>query len=75
MTRPRSAGLLRSLPPPDRYRLGNVSVQTTMGSSMPATAAVVIQAGEGGNAPRRVRGRPIDATFNVISPIVSRALI
>ena len=24
---------------PDRYRLGNVSVQTTMGSSMPATAA------------------------------------
>ena len=58
---------------PDRYRLGNVSVQTTMGSSMPATAAVVIQAGEEEMRRAGFGAGPIDATFNVISQIVSRA--
>ena len=58
---------------PDRYRLGNVSVQTTMGPSMPATAAVVIQAGEEEMRRAGFGAGPIDATFNVISQIVSRA--
>ncbi len=58
---------------PDRYRLHNVSVQTAMGSSMPATAAVVIQAGDEEMRRAGFGAGPIDATFNVISQLVSRA--
>lgn len=58
---------------PDRYRLVNVTVQTSMGSNMPATAAVVLQAS--GDELRRAGfgAGPIDATFNVISQVVGRA--
>lgn len=57
---------------PDRYRLLNASVQTTTGG-MPSTAAIVMQAG--GEEMRRAGfgAGPIDATFNVISQLVSRA--
>lgn len=58
---------------PDHYRLGNVSVQVTMGPSMSTTAAMVIQAGEEGVRRTGFGTGPIDATFNVISQIVSRA--
>ncbi len=54
---------------PDRFHLSNVAVQTSMGSTMPATAAVVLQ-----DKGKEVRlagfgAGPIDATFNVISQI------
>ena len=54
---------------PDRFRLGNICVQTSMGSNMPATAAVVLQ-----DRDKEVRlagfgTGPIDAAFNVISQI------
>ncbi|MEG2004859.1 MAG: 2-isopropylmalate synthase, partial [Bilophila sp.] len=57
---------------PDRYRLINASVQTTM-AGMPSTAAVVLMAS--GEEMRRAGfgAGPIDATFNVISQLVSRA--
>ncbi len=54
---------------PDRFRLENISVQTSMGSSMPATAAVVIRDRD---QEMRLAGfgmGPIDAAFNVISQI------
>ncbi len=54
---------------PDRFHLNNVAVQTSMGSSMPATAAVTLQ-----DRDREVRlagfgAGPIDAIFNVISQL------
>ncbi|WP_298068090.1 2-isopropylmalate synthase [uncultured Mailhella sp.] len=54
---------------PDRFHLNNVAVQTSMGSTMPATAAVVLQ-----DRDREVRlagfgAGPIDAAFNVISQL------
>ncbi len=54
---------------PDRFRLGNICVQTSMGSNMPATAAVVLH-----DLDKEIRlagfgTGPIDAAFNVISQI------
>ena len=54
---------------PDRFRLSNICVQTTMGSTMPTTAAVVMQDHD---EEVRLAGfgvGPIDAAFNVISQI------
>ncbi len=54
---------------PDRFRLENISVQTSMGSTMPATAAVVIRDHD---QEKRLAGfgmGPVDAAFNVISQI------
>ncbi len=54
---------------PDRFRLSNICVQTTMGSTMPTTAAVVMQDRD---EEVRLAGfgvGPIDAAFNVISQI------
>lgn len=57
---------------PDRYRLVNVSVQTAM-AGMPPTAAVVLQASDEEMRRAGFGTGPIDATFNVISQLVSRA--
>ena len=58
---------------PDRFRLSNICVQTTMGSTMPTTAAVVMQDRDNEVRLAGFGVGPIDAAFNVISQIVSRA--
>ncbi len=53
----------------DRFRLSNLSVQTSMGSNMPATAAVVLQDRD---EEVRLAGfgvGPVDAAFNVIKQL------
>ena len=53
----------------DRFRLSNLSVQTSMGSNMPATAAVVLQDHD---EEVRLAGfgvGPVDAAFNVIKQL------
>ena len=54
---------------PDRFHLSNVAVQTSMGSSMPATAAVVLQDREKEVRLAGFGTGPIDAAFNVISQL------
>ena len=54
---------------PDRFRLSNICVQTTMGSTMPTTAAVVMQDRDNEVRLASFGVGPIDAAFNVISQI------
>ena len=56
---------------PDRYRLLNLSVQSST-SSMPSTAAVEMQTPEKTVRLAGFGAGPIDATFNVISQLVGK---
>ena len=56
---------------PDRFRLLNLSVQSST-ASMPSTAAVELQTPEGVARLAGFGAGPIDATFNVISQLVGQ---